>query len=280
MQKTIILLSIFFSCICYTTGQNRERYDRYSTIYLFNGDTIGKRFHIIEIPFDTTFYMDGGDAIIDVNGDGLKDNLGRVQQFSLSNTQDIVKQHKSDTINQLCVYINEGDSVFRYKTRSAFVLSDYYMPWYSILPYGNNGFCIKTEGRQLDWNRYYLYFQYDGRTDHFYLVKSLVQAEYENNNKRKIEEKVYNENTRIPFEKVNFDIYFKHLLDAIPRREDWRSVIVEKAIIHNQHFQPTRQYLIKNNDVRIDSENTDFYQITFFSGKITIKGWIKKSDVE
>jgi hypothetical protein len=149
---------------------------------MYEGDTIGKKFHIIGIPFDTAIYYGTfSEEIIDVNADGLKDAIERMKPRSISNES----RNKTDTINQLCIYFNEGDSVFRYKTRSPFVLSGYYMGRYSILPYGNNGFCIRTEGRQLDWNKYYLYFQYDKFTDRFYLVKSLVQAEYENKTKKK-----------------------------------------------------------------------------------------------
>jgi hypothetical protein len=244
------------------------------------GDSVGKKFHIVGIPSDTALYYGTyGEEIIDINGDGLKDAIGRMRAKSLPLEYRELPQFKTDTINQLCIYINEGDSIFRYKTRSAFVLSDYYMPWYSILPYGNNGFCIRTEGRQLDWNKYYLYFQYDKPTDRFYLVRSLVQAEYEDNTKKKVEEKIYDENTRILFEKVNFDVYFEHILNAVPQREDWRNIIVEKSIIFNNNLRPTSQYFIKNDNVRIDNEKDDFYQVTFFSGKKVIKGWIKKNSV-
>lgn len=279
-RKAVIIITTAFIFFCCKGEQNTHIYSRYSRFYIYEGDTIGKRFHIIGIPFDTTLYLDGGDAIIDVNGDGLLDNIGRMQRFTHGVSQDIIDKHINDTINQLSIYLNEGDSIFRYKTRSAFVLSNYYMGFDSIFANGNNGFCIRTEGRQSDWNRYYLYFKYDKLKDSFYLIKSLVQAEYESNIKKIVEEKTYNENTKIPFEKVNFDVYFEHLLNAIPQPEDWRSIVVEKSIIYNDTFQPTKQYFIKDDNVRIDNEKDNFYQITYFTEtKKIIKGWVKKDDV-
>jgi hypothetical protein len=281
MKELILILGIFFPLLSLNCkGQKARTYNSYDRFFMYKGDTIGKMFHIIGIPFDTILYVDGGDAIIDINEDGLKDNIGRMQRFTLGVPQSIIEAHKNDTINQLCVYLNEGDSVFRYKTRSSNVLSDYYMPWYSILPNGNDGFCIKTEGRKLDWNKYYLFFKYDKRNNALYLVKSLVEADYGHGNKKIVEEKVYNDSNKIPFEKINFDLYFKKQLDKIPQPQDWRIIKTEKAIIYSNDFQPTKMYMIKDDRVRIEEEKNDFYRITFLTETKKIEGWIKKDNVE
>jgi len=281
MKKLIVItLSILFYVGTINGQQKKNGFERFSMFYMYEGDTIGKKFHIVDIPFDTILYVCGGENLIDINKDGLKDNLGRMEEFTLGVPESIINLHKNDTINQLCIFINEGDSVFRYKTRSAFVLSDYYMGWYSILSYGNDGFCIKTVGQQSDWNKYYLYFQYDKKTDRFYLVKSLVQAEYDEKDKKKVEERIYDEKTRIPFEKVNFDVYFQHILEAIPQREEWVNIKEEKSILYDNNLKPTRKYLIKEDQVRLDKEVKDFYKITYFTKDSKSEGWIKKSDVE
>ncbi len=283
MKKLIIItLSVVF-CACNSNGQHKHNsFDKYATLYMHEQDTIGKKFQIVGIPFDTVVYYGSySDKIIDITGDNLKDAIGRVElTLNAWNSN----KYKNDTnLNQLCIYINEGDSIFRYKTRSPFVLSDYYMGWYKILPHGNDGFCIKTIGQQLDWNKYYLYFKYDKPTDKFYLVRSLVQAEYEDDTKTilKVEEKMYDTQTRIPFEKVDFDEYFKHLLEVIPEREEWTMIKVEKSILYDNNFLPTKSYLIKNDEVRLDKEEDDFYKITYMTnkGKI-IEGYIKKTDVD
>lgn len=75
-------------------------------------------------------------------------------------------------------------------------------------------------------------------------------------------------------------MYFNHILEAIPQREDWRDIIVEKSNIFNDNFPPTNQYFIKGDNVRIDNEKDNFYQVTFFLDERKIKGWIKKEDVK
>ena len=280
MKKLIVIVLSTILYVSTTCGQQgKSTYENYGLFFMNEGDSIGKKFHVIDIPLDTAVYLEGnGDAILDINGDGFKDAIGKIELgLKAWNSS---KCKNDSNLNQLCIYINEGDSVFRYKTRSAFVLSDYYMGWYSILSYGNDGFCIKTVGQQSDWNKYYLYFQYDKKTDSFYLVKSLVQAEYDEKEKKKVEEKIYDENTRIPFEKVNFDVYFQHILEAIPQREEWVNIKEEKSILYDNNLKPTRKYLIKDDQVRLDKEVKDFYKITYFTKDSKSEGWIKKSDVE
>ena len=279
MKKIIITLLVVLIACSSKGQQQKDSFEKYATIYMDEKDTIGKKFQIKGIPFDTlVYYGSYSEQIIDITGDNLKDAIGRVKlTYKAWNSS---KCKNDSNLNQLCIYINEGDSIFRYKTRSPFVLSDYYMGWYEILPNGNDGFRIKTIGQKLDWNKYYLYFQYDKPTDRFYLVKSLVQAEYDEKDKKKVEERIYDEKTRIPFEKVNFDVYFQHILEAIPQREEWVNIKEEKSILYDNDLKPTRKYLIKDDQVRLDKEVKDFYKITYFTKDSKSEGWIKKSDVE
>ena len=45
-------------------------------------------------------------------------------------------------------------------------------------------------------------------------------------------------------------------------------------------IKPTRKYLIRDDQVRLDKEVKDFYKITYFTKDSKSEGWIKKSDVE
>ena len=56
---------------------------------------------------------------------------------------------------------------------------------------------------------------------------------------------------------------------------------VEKSILYDNNFLPTKSYLTKDDEVRLDKEEEDFYKITYITnkGKI-IEGYIKKMDVD
>jgi hypothetical protein len=285
MKKAFLILSSIMINVFCTYGQKPNKlYEEYDKFYMSHSDSMGRVMHVLDIPFDTTIYNPGtGDAMIDLNGDGKIDAIGRMTTKLLPSDYKKLSQYKTDTLNQLCIYLNEGDSILRYKTKSPFVLSGDYLPWYTITKIDNKSFMITTEGRQQDRNYYYLFFQYDKITDHFYLIRSLVQTASDNNNsKNKIEEKVYDLQTRIPFEKVNFTDYFKYILDKVPQRENWGYIKADKVYIYDMNFQLTKMYLIKHDCVRIDAGTSSFYKITYFvnNSNRRIEGWIKKSDVE
>ncbi len=60
---------------------------------------------------------------------------------------------------------------------------------------------------------------------------------------------------------------------------DFKTITVQKSIIHSAPNQPTQMYLIKGDEVEFLEEQGEWYKIRFY-GKKTIEGWIRKSDVE
>ncbi len=60
---------------------------------------------------------------------------------------------------------------------------------------------------------------------------------------------------------------------------DFKTITVQKSIIHSAPNQPTKMYLIKGDEVACLEEKGEWYKIRYY-GKKTIEGWISKSDVE
>lgn len=60
---------------------------------------------------------------------------------------------------------------------------------------------------------------------------------------------------------------------------DFKTITVQKSIIHSAPNQPTKMYLIKGDEVEFLEENSEWYKMRFY-GKKTIEGWIRKSDVK
>ncbi len=67
----------------------------------------------------------------------------------------------------------------------------------------------------------------------------------------------------------------------IIQKDSIKFIKSNKAIIYKNPNIPTKMYLIKNDEVRLDKEEDDFYKITYMTnkGKI-IEGYIKKTDVD
>ena len=65
----------------------------------------------MKLAFAKNIYSDNLSQVVftdDINIKLLKDNLGRMEEFTLGVPESIINLHKNDTINQLCIFINEG----------------------------------------------------------------------------------------------------------------------------------------------------------------------------
>ena len=68
--------------------------------------------------------------------------------------------------------------------------------------------------------------------------------------------------------------YLREFLDM-----DFKEITVIKAIINSSPSIPSKQYLLKGDDVEILETKDDWLKIRYYGSK-TIEGWIKKTDVE
>lgn len=67
--------------------------------------------------------------------------------------------------------------------------------------------------------------------------------------------------------------YLKEFLNI-----DFKEIKSNKSIVHVLPNQPTKMYLLKNDEVEILEEKSSWLKIRYY-GKKTIEGWIKKEDV-
>jgi hypothetical protein len=227
------------------------------------------------LPFDLSI---GGinpvNVQIDVNGDGRQDIL--LEYIYRYNHKDKVPLGESG--HKLAIYLNKDDNIYELtKVNNAII----WLIHSSVFGVDNKTFCVANEEGGQDPNNYYTYFQYDTKRSDWFLIKHEI---FTNNTGKKviIEQKIYSEAEKLPFELASFDELFGKIHSEAPNLPLFKLIRVKKSFIHSLPNKPTKMFLIEDDNVEILEKREGWLRISFYNEKTKkeIEGWIKKGDVE